>query len=138
MKLPVAVAIAFLLTCAPALSQGRNTQRVTADFDGDGYTDTATLRQESRNVFVTVTRGGPNAAKPQVLAFGVDPARQDAICGLPAALAIEQQQCSPMDETLAGCKAIPNSAALRLAGGECDAVHLYWNHDAGEMDWWRL
>jgi hypothetical protein len=27
---------------------------------------------------------------------------------------------------------------LRLSGGECDDVHLFWNHITKHLNWWRL
>jgi hypothetical protein len=25
-----------------------------------------------------------------------------------------------------------------LVDGECDSMHIFWNHEAKHFDWWRL
>ena len=30
---------------------------------------------------------------------------------------------------------VPNH--LGLTGGECDSIHLFWNHASKSLDWWR-
>lgn len=27
---------------------------------------------------------------------------------------------------------------LRLTDGECDSMHIFWNHETKHIDWWRL
>jgi hypothetical protein len=24
-----------------------------------------------------------------------------------------------------------------LSGGECDPIHIYWNHNTRRLEWWR-
>lgn len=110
---------------------------VRTDLNGDGAPETVELVQTRGSVSLKV-RPGNSTAPAQALDFGVDPARQDAICGLPAKLDVVSLVCAPMDEPLAGCKPGNGAKALLLSGGECDAIHLYWDHDAGKLAWWRL
>lgn len=95
------------------------------------------FKQSPSSITVQVHLGGRNAT-PQQLVFGVDPARQDAVCKLPAVLEVVSLTCEAMDEPLPGCKMSKSAKALLISDGECDPIHLYWNHEAGELAWWRL
>jgi hypothetical protein len=57
---------------------------------------------------------------------------------LPAELSASPVMCNPMDDSLPGCKEFPGTVSLSLRGGDCDAIHMYWDHGAGQMAWWRL
>ncbi len=111
--------------------------RVTADVDGDGRADAAWIQLEQGEVVVSVRRGSDTAAPVQRLAFAVDASQQAAICDLPASLAVHPLFCSPADEPLPGCRNERRSKEVTLTGGDCDPIHLYWNHDAGRVTWWR-
>jgi len=118
-------------------AHGKEGAPLRADLDGDGKVDTVVLTQSPAAVVLEVQLG--TAGKPiQRLEFGVDPARQNALCKLPAVLESVSLVCDPMEEPLAGCKAGNGAHGLLLSDGECDPIQLYWNHDTGELDWWRL
>jgi hypothetical protein len=114
-----------------------DTTSLQADLDGDGITDKIVMVQ-SPDLIILQIQPGAASKLPQRLEFGVDPARQDALCKLPAVLKAVSLVCDPMDEQLEGCRAGNGAQGLLLADGECDPIQLYWNHDAGELWWWRL
>jgi hypothetical protein len=136
-SLVLALALSFVAASAAAAAPQADSSVVRGDFDGDGVIDRATLVQSESKVEISIERGGTSAAV-QVLEFGVGPSRQDAICQLPAELIAAPQICSPMDEPLPGCKVITGAIGLTLSDGQCDSIHLYWDHAASHMAWWRL
>jgi hypothetical protein len=108
------------------------------DFDCDGISDAAALGREAGNVLVGVVRG--SGGPPEVLQFAVDESRQDAICGEPANLDLDSIAEDPSEDAggpLEGFRTSQSCKGLRLSGGECDDVFLYWNHATKHLDWWR-
>ncbi|MEY3372490.1 MAG: hypothetical protein RLZZ537_958, partial [Pseudomonadota bacterium] len=92
-------AITLLLTaCA---TQGPEPLRV--DLDGDGTPERVQLDQANAQVRITAESNTP-AEGAQTLTFGVDPARQDAVCALPVTLTPAAPDCAP--EAL-GAQALP-------------------------------
>ena len=113
---------------------------LSVDLNGDGSAETISLSQRPGQI-VLLVRGPALAGGSQTLSFGVDPARQDAVCGLPVVLEITEPDCRPEglgDEVLEGCRAKPQSRDLSLSDGMCDSIHMYWNHDKQQLWWWRL
>ena len=130
-----ALGLVLLTACA---TQGPEPLRV--DLDGDGTPESIRLTQESTQVVVTV-ESKTVAGGSQTLNFGVDPARQDAVCGLPVTLTPAATDCAPEalgTQALPGCIAKPAARSLTLSDGQCDAIHLYWNHDTRRLAWWRM
>ena len=118
-------------------------EELRLDLDGDGSAETVSLSQRPNQVVVSI-RGPALIGGKQTLSFGVDPARQDAVCGLPVILEITDPDCAPealgsdpLDQ-LEGCKALPQSKGLALSDGMCDSIHMYWNHEKRQVWWWRL
>jgi len=89
---------------------------------------------EADRIVVTIYR---DHAGPQTLEFGVASGAQDAVCALPVALSTSPSSCDADGRALPGCVAMPGTLHLSIDDGACDAIHLYWNHDAGRMAWWR-
>jgi hypothetical protein len=151
MVLAVVLATALQTLPAPAssrtalerLSEARpnvrwETKRVLrADFDCDGRTDQAFLGRYGGRVYVGVVRAA--AEKPEILDFAVDAAIQEAICAEPAKLAIESLNYDPTDGVgpIDGFHRSHTCKGLELSGGECDSIHLFWNHASKSLDWWR-
>jgi hypothetical protein len=109
-----------------------------ADFDCDGSLDEAFLGRSAGKVYVGVVRAG--VEQPEILEFGVDPSRQAAICQEPAKLAIESLDYDPTEEVgrIDGFVRSRRCKGLVLSGGECDEIHLFWNHKTKHVTWWRL
>ena len=111
---------------------------VTADFNGDKIKDSAALGYKDDQIVIGISMGHMRNGKPQLLPFSIEAGIQAAICALPATLGTEPLICTAEDSRLPGCKQLAGAKGLFLAGGECDSVHLYWNHRTKRMDWWRL
>jgi hypothetical protein len=133
-----------LLTLALALSitacASRGPEPLSVDLDGDGAPESIRLVQENAQVSITV-EGQSVTDGSQTLTFGVDPARQDAVCTLPVTLTPAASDCAPEAlgaQTLPGCVVKPTARGLTLSDGQCDAIHLYWNHDTRGLAWWRM
>jgi len=117
-----------------------DTLSVRADLNCDSLPDEARIGHYKGHIFVGFTFA--DAKEPDILEFAVAGGIQQAICGEPATLTTESQDFSPSasDERgeLPGFRRSAWCVGLRLAGGECDSVHIYWNHDAKQITWWRL
>lgn len=112
---------------------------ITADFNGDKLKDSAALGYKNKDqVLIGILMGHLKNGKPQLLPFGIGAGIQEAICALPATLSAEPLECTAEDSPLPGCKQLAGAKGLFLSGGECDPIHLYWNHLTKQMDWWRL
>jgi hypothetical protein len=116
------------------------TTMVSGDFNGDGKRDYAMVGYKGDGIVLAIraTSAGDGQLQTQYLQYGIGGNNQAAICEAPAKLQVKKQLCNPMDEQLPGCKESPTANSLRLSGGECDAIHLYWNHKENRMGWWRL
>lgn len=129
--------IAVATSCvAMAAFGGQPPSVVRGDLDGDGLSDQATLVQHSDYIALTIRRAASN--KDETMEFAVSPGVQAAVCQLPATLSAAEVFCAPMDDPLPGCKEAPGTIALEISDGACDAIHLYFDHEAHEMAWWRL
>lgn len=111
---------------------------ISADFNGDKITDSAVLGYKHDQVVIAISMGHMKNGKAQLLPFSIGAGIQAAICALPATLGTEPLACTADDSPLPGCKEFAGAQGLFLSGGECDSVHLYWNHRSKRMEWWRL
>lgn len=111
-----------------------------ADVDCDGVEDTARMEYVVDRVRVTVTLAATKIS--QSLEFGLgDSMAQDSLCGTEATLEIEGMDYDLIEafgENPEGFRQSKTCKGLRLMGGECDSMHIFWNHDAQHIDWWRL
>lgn len=122
------------LFCLPVAAED-----VTADIDCDGIPDTARLTYIESHVRLTVTRGKDKTT--QVLEFRLgDSMAQDALCGTEATLEIEDldYDLTEIFGEPVEVEPSPTCKGLRLAAGECDSMHIFWNHQTRHIDWWRL
>lgn len=108
-----------------------------ADLDCDGRADQAFLGRNAGRVYVGLVRAA--ATKPEILDFAVDAGSQKAICAEPAKLVVESLNYDPTEAVgpIDGFRRSRTCKGLRLSGGECDSVHLFWNHASKSLDWWR-
>jgi hypothetical protein len=131
-------ALALTLLVTACATQGPEPLRV--DLDGDGTPERVQLNQANAQVTITV-ESNTLADGAQTLTFGVDSARQDAVCALPVTLTPDGPDYAPEAlgaQTLPGCINKPAARSLTLSDGQCDAIHLYWNHDTRRLAWWRM
>lgn len=108
-----------------------------ADFDCDGRKDYAFLGKRGQRVYVGFQLSKKLAI--QVLQFGIGPDQQNSICEEPAEIAVEDLDFDPSGAVeVEGLQLSGSCKGLQLIGGECDFFHIYWNHAAKRLDWWRL
>jgi hypothetical protein len=118
----------------PSIKWDRDSM-VCADFDGDKHVDQAVIGLNEKMIFVAIRSKA--LSKSQVLEFSVGRGIQAAICELPAKLEIDTLECQMEDGALPGCKASKLAKSLDLIDGQCDSIHMYWNHKKNAMVWWR-
>ena len=109
---------------------------VTADLDGDGKSDSALVGYVGDQLLVVIGNGGRAQNTPiQLMQFAIGQT-QDSICAAPATLEVTELSCGTGANQLPGCIGAP-APALKLSGGDCDPIYLYWDHDHKRMGWWR-
>jgi hypothetical protein len=112
------------------------------DVDCDGRRDEVfTAKDDMRYYVAAVAPRKAGAPKISVLQFQLSGSSQDSFCGPPEPLRPESLNYDPREELGATPEGFRRSArckGLNLVAGECDTFHLYWNHVAGELAWWRL
>lgn len=113
---------------------------VKADIDCDGVPDVARIGYRGKHVRLAVTLGA--SKKTQLLEFGLgDSMAQDSLCGTEASLAIEDTDydlTEELEENPEGFVPSQTCKGLNVSAGECDSMHIYWNHVQKSIDWWRL
>lgn len=131
------VPIQVVSAAAPGVAWTAGSQ-LTADFDCDGREDHAFLGHHDGRIYVGLVRAA--SANAEILHFAVDPDVQAAICGEPAELSVESLDYDPTEAVgpIEGFMRSRTCRGLRLSGGECDSVHLFWNYKTRELNWWRL
>ncbi|MFO1226406.1 hypothetical protein [Roseateles sp.] len=110
---------------------------VPGNFDGKSSGRGAMLGYAGSKVYLAI-QTGTRAERPryQFLEFGVGATAQAAICTAPAKLEVYPLDCSADGDALPGCKASKGASGLSIVDGDCDSIHLYWDHDAKLMRWW--
>lgn len=113
---------------------------VVGDFNGDGKSDFAMVGYKNEGLVLAVRSSSAkkHTYRNDFQGFGIGPSIQAAICEAPAKLIVEKQFCRPVNEPLPGCRPSKVAKSLSLSGGECDSIHLFWNHKRNLMEWWRL
>ena len=115
---------------------------LSIDVDCDGRRDEVFTAQDSTHYYVAAV-APRKAGKPKISAiqFQLSGSSQDSFCGPPEPLRPESLNID-LRETLGaepeGFRRSARCKGLNLIAGECDSFHLYWNHVAGELGWWRL
>jgi hypothetical protein len=107
------------------------------DFDCDGRSDHAFIGRNEGRVYVGLVRA--TGQRPEILEFAVSGSIQAAICAEPATLMIESLDFDPTADygKIDGFRRSRTCVGLELRGGECDSIHLFWNHEKQHLDWWR-
>lgn len=113
---------------------------VLLDMDGDGSLDLVTLGTSDQGAAVGVVLGGLQGSA-QILAFSISPNRQLATCGPPSGFSHGPK--SPPDPTASvglppGYNRCSSCPELIVSGtGECDPLHVFWDHETNALGWWR-
>jgi hypothetical protein len=128
----------FIFLCFSGASFG--VDKVEADINCDGNLDSASIVQTENRVTLSVTLS--DGSKSNELSFGLGKSGyQDALCGNVASLELEELPeniSEELGENPIGYKALKNCSGLNLNAGECDSIHVFWNHETKMINWWRL
>jgi len=115
----------------------------TLDINCDGMRDDIFTARDATHYYVAAviaTRDG--AGRASVVRFQLVGSSQESFCGRPEPLETESQDIDfpeiVGEPAPQGFRRSTRCLGLRLAVGECDSFHLYWNHTSGQLDWWRL
>lgn len=113
--------------------------RVKGDINCDGRDDFANMIYGNKQVKVIVTLS--DGTKSNELEFGLgEPMYQSSLCGNKASLSAEKLSdlSDIFGENPKGYETSETCIGLRLSGGECDSMHIFWNHETDQLNWWRL
>lgn len=113
--------------------------KVEGDIDCNGKNDVAEISIKNKKVKVIVTLN--NSKKTNEMEFGLgDSISQSSLCGNKASLHADSlDDLSDMfGENPSGYKTSKTCIGLNLRGGECDSIHIFWNHKTNQLNWWRL
>jgi hypothetical protein len=114
---------------------------ILIDINGDGFKDVAMLGTSEIFAAVGVSFGHSNGhTKTKCFNISRGCGSKCVMCSDNAALRIEKQS----DALLAELGKFPQGYRIGnscfeivLDDGVCDPIHIYWNHKAKELDWWR-
>ena len=138
----VSAAMGVLHRAEPDGLRWRHSQHL--DVNCDGSRDEVFTATTKERFYVGVVLGPvSNRSEHSIVAFQLTGDSQDSFCGefeslTPEALATRKELIEMVGEEPEGYRYSENCHGLRMLAGECDSFHLYWNHVASELDWWRL
>ena len=113
---------------------------IVGDIDCDNHVDTAVLGKASKTIQVGIVFGV--LTPPNITMIDVAPAVQNALPTSDVFLTTESIDYDPASEgdgpgELEGFQRSSTCIGLNLSDGETDSLHMYWNHKANQLDWWR-
>lgn len=112
------------------------------DLNCDSLRDYVFVAHDRTHYYVAAAVA-PFASSPAAtyVRFALGGDSQDALCGEPGELQ-EEAPDADVVESLGhepeGWVGSASCKGLRLAAGDCDSFHLYWNVRHKKLDWWRL
>lgn len=114
----------------------------TVEINCDGQGDAVFTATDEYWFYVGVVLGPVReTSQYSVVAFARRGEYQESLCGPVESLLPEPLTSAMADATgeePLGYRVVSGCSGLRLASGECDAFHLFWNHMSNALDWWRL
>lgn len=114
------------------------------DINCDGADDEVfTARDEQRFYVAAVLGPISDHSQSSIVSFGLSGESQDSFCGdfeslEPELLSTREEMIEMLGEEPVGYRYSEKCHELRLVAGQCDSFHLFWNHTANTLDWWRL
>ena len=141
MRICILLALLWLLPSAYAEGiKWDESSIVKADIDCDGLLDEAKLGYIENRVRLAVTFGAKRAA--QTIEFGLgESGYQSSLCGTIAVLKVEDMDYDLKEifsENPEGFKQSKTRKGLNVSAGDCDSMHIFWNHKTNHINWWRL
>ncbi len=114
--------------------------KVVGDIDCDSLVDTAMVGRTSKTIQVGIVFGVPT--RTNITTIDIAPEVQNALPTGDVSLTAESIDYDPatVEEgpgELEGFRKSSTCTGLNLSDGETDSLHMYWNHRANRLDWWR-
>jgi hypothetical protein len=138
----VSVAVDILRAGQPRAVTWRYSQHV--DMNGDGERDEIFIAQDQQRFYVAVVLGPiRKMSVASVISFALEGNSQDTFCGVfeslaPESLVTRTELIEMSGDEPVGYPFETTATGLRLAAGECDSFHLFWNSADQTLSWWRL
>ena len=115
---------------------------IKADIDCDGMQDEISLGYIDKDFIVRAKVSSVSSSSSQ-LRFGLaQSGRQDAICVDKAELvtfsAGSEMIAEVFGEIPEGYVVSSQCPELIIDGGDCDSIHIFWDHRTNSLSWWRL
>jgi hypothetical protein len=129
------------LAAADSAANWPTDSTVVGDIDCDGLQDTAMVGHRDKDIRVGIVFGATRP--PDITTIPVAPAAQDALPTTKVSLRVESIDYDPAKNDggelrLEGFQQSKSCIGLNLSDGNTDSMHMYWNHVAKRLDWWRL
>ena len=119
-----------------------SSEQLRIDIDCDGRRDAVFAgRTPARYVVAAVVTQPEGAPTVSYVTFALAGESQDSLCARPLPLRQERLDYDPIElvfDTPEGFIRSSRCFGMQLRSGDCDSFHLYWNHSAKKLDWWRL
>ena len=113
---------------------------VKADIDCDGLLDTAKLGYIENRVRLSVTLGADGSTQSIEFDLGKSD-HQDSLCGSNVVLKVTDMDYDlkeAFSENPEGFQQSKTCHGLDVSAGDCDSMHIFWNHKTKHINWWRL
>ena len=112
---------------------------LTGDVDCDGHADAISYFVSSGAVSVEV-RFSQKGHATQSLTFAIGADSQKSLRAAPAKVSLESLDFDPKDEEMGDLPGFQRSKFCKgivLDDQQSDPIHVYWDHDAHRLAWWR-
>jgi hypothetical protein len=113
--------------------------RISGDIDVDGHVDSVSFAMTANAVLLKV-RFGQTKRPEQSVTFAIGAGSQDSLHSAPK-VSLESMDFDPNDNevgALPGYQRTKICKGIVLDDGETDPIHVYWDHGARRLAWWRL
>jgi hypothetical protein len=127
------------LSAAESSAPWRRASRTTLDIDCDGRSDDVYLAQTNEKVFIAVARA--DVRLPDVLRFDIGGHSHAAICARPPRIErVPLMTTAPQEADPAASAPTARASSchsVRLSGGDCDPIYIFWDVGNRRVSWWR-
>jgi hypothetical protein len=126
-----------LLVAIPTLADSK--RPLAGDVDCDGHADAISYAVSPEMVSVEV-RFSQKGRAAQSLTFAIGANSQNSLRAAPAEVDLESLDFDPKAEgqgDLSGFQRSKVCKGIVLDDQQSDPIHVYWDHDAHRLAWWR-
>lgn len=129
-----------ILRAADSTVDWDSASAIIGDIDCDRHVDTAMIGRTSRTIQVGIVSGV--STRPHISTINIASEVQNALPTGNVSLTTESIDYDPVTDeggpgALEGFRRSSTCIGLNLSDGETDSMHMYWNHLANRLDWWR-